>query len=62
MTCDWCGKELYGWFYRYKDLTFCQREGDRCLKEFLFTKHRNEITEDRTDYEVQYDMSEVDEK
>lgn len=60
-TCDWCGKEISGWFYRYKGLTFCQRENDRCLKEFLFAEHHHDITEDRTDGEVLYDMRKVEE-
>ena len=61
MTCDWCGKEIKGWFYRYKNMTFCQGNHDRCIKEFLLSEHSRMITEDRTDGEVEYDMSEVDE-
>lgn len=57
-TCDWCGKVLNGWFYRYKDKTFCQDNHDKCIKEFLFYEHDNEISEDRSE-ESEYDMKEI---
>ena len=60
-TCDWCGRELKGWFYRYKEHTFCEYNDGRCIKNYLFYEHDEEITEDRGDGEVDYDMSEVDE-
>lgn len=53
MTCDWCGKELDGWFYRYKDLTFCEKANGRCLKEFLFAEHLEEIKKDKVVCEIE---------
>lgn len=57
--CDYCGRELDGWFLTYKDKHFCRFGNDRCIKEYLYEEHDAEILEERGNGEVAYDMSKV---
>lgn len=61
MTCKWCGKEIHGWYLIYKGMTFCSTKDDLCLKNYLYEEHDAEIDMDKTEGEVEYDMSKVDE-
>lgn len=36
MICKWCGKEINGWYLRYKGNVFCREKDDLCLKNYLF--------------------------
>lgn len=57
--CEYCGRELDGWFLTYKNKHFCRFGNDRCIKEYLYEEHDAEILEDRGNGEVAYDMSKV---
>ena len=61
MYCSWCRGNLHGYYLRYDNRIFCRREQDKCLKEYLFDKFDEEITEGYIDNsEVEYDMGEVE--
>lgn len=61
MKCEWCGKEITGWYLSYKNHNFCRDNDDLCLKNYLFEEHDEQIEMDKTGGDVEYDMSKVDE-
>ena len=56
MNCGFCGKPIHSWYFVYKGKFFCEKDNSKCIKEYLYMEHDSEITEDRTDGEIDYNM------
>ncbi len=36
MHCYWCNDNIVGWYIKYKGHTFCRKNNDACIKDFLY--------------------------
>lgn len=45
LTCDYCGCEITGWYYKYKDKVFCETKNSECIKCYLLD-NIDELEED----------------
>ena len=43
MECKSCGKEIEGYYLKYDGYSFCRRNNDECLKDYLFDKYDDDI-------------------
>ena len=41
--CEWCGRELNGWYLKYRGKFFCRIKDDGCLKNYLYEQADEEI-------------------
>ena len=41
--CEWCGRELNGWYLKYREKFFCRTKDDGCLKNYLYEQADEEI-------------------
>lgn len=46
MQCEWCEKEIEGWYLIYKGKNFCRRNDDKCIKEYLYEQEDENIDMD----------------
>ena len=38
MKCEICGQEIEGLYVKYDGKYFCRKDGDNCIKEYLYNK------------------------
>lgn len=58
MECKSCGKKIEGYCLKYDGYSFCRRNNDECLKDYLFDKYDDDIQMEIVESDEEYEFHE----